>query len=439
MNNVLGLEIVKKMPPDKAAALIADCNLSFESYRTISRHLRVHFNGQSVLPGEKDIKNLVSNANLPECQVITYENKKIRFYFDGVDTAIKRDLPLVLDGDVLKEATTVDVLCSGDHGAGYFRAAVKLLFRNQNRKKVRTYTLWLGMVDCPKDSYQLLNASIFRPWNDSLKRLLKERVMIIDQNSDPSTQKDHPYFLSFSDSIPDQSSANIFTVTLDRILITGDIAFYATCLGKEHSSGSWCWICRLSHKQWQPVEEERTQVSMEDARLWTIKELCEHAESLLEEGSLTVCKKTEASVSRGVKYVPPIDALDIIQFVIPTLHLKLGLVNAALKNFKQWIDTRIENMPADLLQARTNFIIIELKHSRSDEDMTSLKDEIADLMMQKSYIKTALKEKNFQNKFVLPTGSPERKEAHAKHKDFEQRLAYLRREKKIISERIDVQ
>mmetsp|Transcript_23697 Transcript_23697/g.35574 ORF Transcript_23697/g.35574 Transcript_23697/m.35574 type:complete len:121 (-) Transcript_23697:160-522(-) len=118
---------------------------------------------------------------------------------------------------------------------------------------------------------------------------------------------------------------------------------------------------------------------------------------------------------------PPIDALDIIQFVIPTLHLKLGLVNAALKNFKQWIDTRIENMPADLLQARTNFIIIELKHSRSDEDMTSLKDEIADLMMQKSYIKTALKEKNFQNKFVLPTGSPERKEAHAKHKDFEQR------------------
>jgi len=53
--------------------------------------------------------------------------------------------------------------------------------------------------------------------------------------------------------------------------------------------------------------------------------------------------------------------------------------------------------------------------------MNNLKDDIADLMTQKLHIKTALKEKNFQNNFVLPTSSPERREAQAKHKDFEQR------------------
>ena len=71
--------------------------------------------------------------------------------------------------------------------------------------------------------------------------------------------------------------------------------------------------------------------------------------------------------------------------------------------------------------------------------MKNLKDDIADLMTQKLHIKTALKEKNFQNNFVLPTSSPERREAQAKHKDFEQRLTYLRGEKKTVSEKIDVQ
>ena len=52
----LGLSVVKRFAPERAAAMMADANMSYKGFKTVAKYLRVHFNGQSIMPTEKSIK-----------------------------------------------------------------------------------------------------------------------------------------------------------------------------------------------------------------------------------------------------------------------------------------------------------------------------------------------------------------------------------------------
>jgi hypothetical protein len=59
-----------------------------------------------------------------------------------------------------------------------------------------------------------------------------------------------------------------------RVFITGDLAFYATILGKENSSSTWCWLCMATYKSWQVVDNEYDE---EEDNFWTVEKIKEHA------------------------------------------------------------------------------------------------------------------------------------------------------------------
>jgi len=148
---------------------------------------------------------------------------------------------------------------------------------------------------------------------------------------------------------------------VDHLLMAGDIAFYAMGLGKVNMSGAWCWLCRLAKRQWQ---------------------------------------------------LPPIDALEPHQFVIPTLHTKLGLANKVWKDgFVPWIDSRVEDVPENVINARNNYLSADFKFRVSQDEVDEVTDVVGDLKAQQVAISTQLRERDANNQLVLRSRSSQRKDA----------------------------
>jgi hypothetical protein len=101
------------------------------------------------------------------------------------------------------------------------------------------------------------------------------------------------------------------------LFITGDLSYYADMLGMPSSSSYWCPWCLLSHADWnQPPEtynaEERTL-------------------EFLTEVSLAVKNDSERKLKpidrKGVTCERHYKSLSPLNFVLPLLHLEIGMVN----------------------------------------------------------------------------------------------------------------
>ena len=139
---------------------------------------------------------------------------------------------------------SMDLVFGGDHGQGKFRAVVKVTLRhNDDALKNETSILKVGHVDCEKDTYDILKNTIAAPLNESLKQIVGTGLTFARSGPD-----DCDIEATFS-----ISPKNIQTV---RVFITGDLAFYAAALGKESMASSWCWLCKLSKKEWNTYPHE---------------------------------------------------------------------------------------------------------------------------------------------------------------------------------------
>ena len=49
-------------------------------------------------------------------------------------------------------------------------------------------------------------------------------------------------------------------------MISGDLAFFATVVGKKNMSGKWCHWCKLSPAEWENCDHEK-------GDMWTIQSI----------------------------------------------------------------------------------------------------------------------------------------------------------------------
>mmetsp|Transcript_17306 Transcript_17306/g.26977 ORF Transcript_17306/g.26977 Transcript_17306/m.26977 type:complete len:535 (+) Transcript_17306:370-1974(+) len=424
------LMLVKRMTPEMGAALMSKANLSLQSVRTISRYARAHLNRHSIFPVEKSMTDLVSAKNLPQCKTILHENKRVLYSWEGVEKTIINELPLVLDKDVACDAKTVDVVCGGDQGQGCFKGATKLIFRNNEKWKSnekKNYIFELGTIEFEKDSYRLLNATIFPTWNGSLHELARKKYMVIDKN--PTDNKDHPYIIELVQSLNNEStSTTLSAIKIENTVMSSDIAFYTDCLGKVNMCGSWCHMCKLSWKQWQPPKAMRVDVAAEHSELWTIEGLKSHGKKVEDNAvgdnvertvrrSNRTCNKNsmKPEEKRGVTGPPAIDAIEVDNYIVPTLHVELGMVNHALKKgLLTWIDVRLEEIPPEVMVARSNYLINEIRLDTLEEMIDDIKSNLAEARYDKSDILKQLKERNETRGYLLPASTPERRAAETK-------------------------
>lgn len=104
-----------------------------------------------------------------------------------------------------------------------------------------------------------------------------------------------------------------------ELFMSGDLLWFHTALGKEGYQSWWCPYCLAFKNDWQEKNHETSPA-------WTLDSLTEQARKI----AAGEVKKKVAREVLGVKTAPVIDAVEVDHYVIPVLHLTIGLVNDVL-------------------------------------------------------------------------------------------------------------
>jgi len=125
--------------------------------------------------------------------------------------------------------------------------------------------------------------------------------------------------------------------------LTGDLAYIATILGKDNSSGWHCPYCKLGHSKWQCKGHEL-------GELWTLDGLFAT--------SLEV--QTSGKKKLGVTQQPLMTTIGVDRITPPWLHIMMGVISTLLWNMQtyiQWIP-QLEDLPSPIEESRKNFLLM---------------------------------------------------------------------------------
>ena len=137
----------------------------------------------------------------------------------------------MLDTSFAELLEKVDLVVGGDHGKGKFRMVLMVLLRTTT-KETRKRRYVVGEINCRKDTAHVLKETFLKKQNDALKTLVNGKRFAVYTKADGSLG------LNFSSLIPAGAALVINVPT--RVFVCGDLAFFATILGRENMSMKWC-------------------------------------------------------------------------------------------------------------------------------------------------------------------------------------------------------
>ena len=116
-------------------------------------------------------------------------------------------------------------------------------------------------------------------------------------------------------------------IPMFRVVIAGDLSFFATSSGRDGHSHVRCPYCDLTSSSWQP-NNHSTGIPM------TLELLEYYAQQH---------HSNPKSDTKGV-VMSPLIKIDPSRYIIPILHLLIGLVNKGWVSMCQFIDKFVESM-----------------------------------------------------------------------------------------------
>jgi len=314
-----------------------------------------HFHGQDFPP-------TVSKIQLEDKTIIHY------WYKDPANL-IKHQLGKITTPGQLKNLKHVDMTIGGNHGGGKFRVTLKLLLRYDD---IKTYSrpFQIASISHSKDDIDILNRTVLTPIGEGLRRIVEgghlsarvfENDLIVDFSS------------GTEDSICSVKS---------RVLVVGDLKFYAQILGRENMSSFWCMWCKAHPSTWHNC-------SPSDIQLWTIEEMVEHKNRINRENI-----KDPREVC-GILNFPLWDFIQPSQYVFPQLHVEIGLINNVLDTFRDFVEEQVEVATPEERFCCNNMIMCDVATIKAKENLEQWKEtDASDLAMQrysKSLVSKALK------------------------------------------------
>ena len=132
-----------------------------------------------------------------------------------------------------------------------------------------------------------------------------------------------------------RSCSIAFRVLKFVIYITGDLVYYTDVLGKPSSSGYWCHLCTKSWKRWN----ENT--NADPYKSWTLELMISTLMGVVRDKGV-----------KGVKILMHYRTISPILYVIPLLHVEIGLVNKLWNEFTGWIENNVKNIESDEMQVQ---------------------------------------------------------------------------------------
>lgn len=344
-----------KMDAEYTTAMWSDAGVGVGAQRIIMKYFMGFFGYKFTVP-EAAINMLAVDSVPPVVGTIEYMDHTLDYWY--------KDLVGLLTGQIAREHinqpagfsyASVDFVIGADHGQGSFRAGVKVIYRNADQSIKATAIYGLGEIECAKDTGDLLALAFIPRLNMALKRIISYQR---DENGKLVSDGTLAVYKKQRGAEGEEQGAegDVFYAILDRterlcpidtlelnvpirVFITGDLAFYATVLGKEGMDKAHCIWCKLKRAEWQTHGHE-------PGIKWTLQELIRVAASL---------NATKAS-ENGVKSHPLLDCIELERYIFPVLHVTLGLANRLLKDTIDYADLVVERTPEVLKEARENQI-----------------------------------------------------------------------------------
>ena len=236
---------------------------------------------------------------------------------------------------------SLDIVFGGDHGNRRFQSVIRLIFRNSTNCEVEPYyvTQTVGSIECAKDSREILENTIAGLLNEGLQRIMNYIICTDD-------------YIMFSD---DRTENCNWDFRLKK-LICGDLAFFATILGKENMSSTWCTWCMLSKMQCSAGGHEL-------GDLWDIQKTKDIREGVERK---EISQRPENL--KGCTHMPLFDAVPIQNFILSILHIIIGVGNKFMFSFLEWVEERVEQLSEPEILRRNSIICAEVQKKIADEE-----------------------------------------------------------------------
>jgi len=276
--NELGYKLGADRSMDEytAQAMWDGSNTNIKSQRVIMKYIKAYFGRTINIPiTVNDQKERFENENVgkyhpvdPVSNTVQIKGEHIFYWtkplIQTLSSSISCRVYSTNDNiNTYKGIHKIDLILGGDHGQRMFRMLFKVIVRKADNTKIDEFVVKIGHIDCKKDTYEVLKQTITPSLNTDIKALLsgEKKLLIFKKametgeflhtvqiNNYNDTDAAAPRFICpLSDSTMDTFD---FVKACDiRLVVTGDLAFYAACLGKLNASGIWCSWCNLSFKE----------------------------------------------------------------------------------------------------------------------------------------------------------------------------------------------
>jgi hypothetical protein len=229
---------------------------------------------------------------------------------------------------------------------------LKMVLCCSKSKKVDDYIMKIGHVSCDMDTLYILSNTIMTHVNNSLKTIVHKNLFI----SKVYGNGDEMFSVTLADEDPnnvvDNNFPDYFSIPLP-VKVTEDLAFLSTALGKENMSGHWCIWCELSPAQWA-IEGHLQGEHWTFEKIFSLRQMIQE----LEQRGI----KPEAAVIKGFTEQPLLDAVQIEDFIVPALHIAIGLGNHLFGGIFSFIKSRIEKLSTQMFAIRNMIYTAELNH-----------------------------------------------------------------------------
>ncbi len=334
-----GIKVVRQMDTVAEAAMYDEANVAARTKkRVIRRHIR-HQWGKNALGSENALMALTEGHSEVFTDTAYYPSKdggkdeKIEFSIKNLAREIETLIPSIMEGNQIapKMVGRVDVTTGGDHGKGALQHGAQVTTVVKDAYEVEghddddshsfTFNTIIAEVICKKDNSEILKLTINNKLSEAMKEIAESKVEFqVSANGKVKCR-----------FIP-KSEKTLHPTCAVHLYAIADLAYYGMVLGREHMMGDWCYLCTLSHAEFQDLLKEGDD--------WTW--------SMLEE----IAKKVKDPAFKGqsyhgVKEAPWWTFIPLTHFLPPLLHLLMGIWNDIWDRFRMLVSEYIDYIDKD--------------------------------------------------------------------------------------------
>ena len=302
----------KRMDTIATISMWQSAGIPLNAQRIIRQHLFCWFDGWLTVP-EDWIRGVSDHYVRVSHGETIIDHARMRYWTKDLSEVIINTFINNWEGIVFDELW---VIIGGDHGAGVFTLPVKIIAFDKDGNVVKDTVQKIGHIDCKKDTYAILKATITPIVNEAMKQIYDKFVCISEDGND----------VSFVDSPQNQLNSSVCHKV--ELFAIGDLQYVAYAFGKIGMDGLWCSWCNLTPKQWSTIFHN-------EGICWTIDGFKDMLQKIQRD-------RLKGADRMGVVSEPLFDAIPVRRWIIPILHIMMGQFNLAFEVLLNYFDNRHE-------------------------------------------------------------------------------------------------